>query len=229
MENSNEVWNTAPALSRANTTRHKPPRSASTSTRTTPAARWNWRKFFETYLALGRSTTASAWLASHQPMLKWWVEPMLQYVNATFGPPSDFIYAIGSQTYFSGGHEAGESVDKILDDCHLSIGNQIDETGGVNEAGRIQWIEKPWTDLPAGMCRMKGPRPRRRSTTNIANRILAERSKACARRCAYNLDDAFLQLGGYPRHAVHPDRWLQPLRLLGPHGRCECAAPQLQV
>jgi hypothetical protein len=136
-------------------------------------------------------------LCSHQPMLKWWVEPMLQYVNNTFGAPSDFIYAIGNQNYFSGGAEAGEDINKILTDCHTSITNQINDTG-VNESGRMQWIAKAgeW-NLQGGYVSYEGgPAHGGGSTTNIANRILAERSPGMCDEMRYNLDDAFIRLGG---------------------------------
>ena len=54
-------------------------------------------------------------LASHAPMLKWWVVPMLEYIRDHFGPPKNFIYAISRQTYFSSAHAAtGLSSDQII-------------------------------------------------------------------------------------------------------------------
>jgi hypothetical protein len=137
-------------------------------------------------------------LCSHKPMLKWWVEPMLQYVNTTFGAPKNYIYAIGCQTYFSGGADAGESVAKILSDCHADIQSQIDETGQVNEAGRVQWIAKAkaW-NLAGGFVSYEGgPDHGGGSTTNIANRILAERDIGMGEMLKYNYDTAFLAIGG---------------------------------
>ncbi|MBK6622434.1 MAG: hypothetical protein IPG32_16750 [Saprospirales bacterium] len=198
VENSNEVWNTAPGFeqsqyNQAQATALGIDQHQNHARRTVELA-----QIFEDVFGSGSlNNRIRVVLCSHQPMLKWWVEPMLQYVNATFGPPSDFIYAIGSQTYFSGGHEAGESVDKILDDCHESIIGQIDETGGVNEAGRIQWIEKAmdW-NLPGGYVSYEGgPDHGGGSTENIANRILAERSEGMCEEMRFNLDDAFLQVG----------------------------------
>ena len=91
----------------------------------------------------------------------------------------------------------GEDVTDILDDCHNSITNQINDTG-VNEAGRIQWIAKAneW-NLPGGFVSYEGgPAHGGGSTVNIANRILAERSQGMCEEMHYNLDEAFIQLGG---------------------------------
>jgi hypothetical protein len=131
-------------------------------------------------------------------MLKWWVEPMLQYVNTTFGAPKNFIYAIGCQTYFSGGADAGESTAKILSDCHADIKSQIDEAGGVNEAGRMQWIAKANAyNLAGGFVSYEGgPDHGGGSTVNMANRILAERDIGMGEMLKYNYDTAFLALGG---------------------------------
>jgi hypothetical protein len=131
-------------------------------------------------------------------MLKWWVVPMLDYVNKTFGPPKNFIYAIASQSYFGGGITAGESVDKILADCKTEITAQIDETGKTNEAGRKQWV-KLANDrgLDGGYCSYEGgPDHGGGDTTNIANRIMAERNAKMADVWTYNYDSAFFQVGG---------------------------------
>lgn len=137
-------------------------------------------------------------LCSHKPMLKWWVEPMLQYVNTTFGAPKNYIWAIGCQTYFSGGEDAGESTAKILADCHADIQSQIDETGGVNEAGRKQWIAHAQTwGLAGGFVSYEGgPDHGGGGTVNMANRILAERDIQMGELLKYNYDTAFLALGG---------------------------------
>ncbi|MCB9282431.1 MAG: T9SS type A sorting domain-containing protein [Lewinellaceae bacterium] len=198
VESSNEVWNTAPGFEQSQYNQAQAAdlgigEHENHARRTVELA-----QIFETVFGAGSlNDRVRVVLCSHQPMLKWWVEPMLQYINAHFGPPADYLYAIGCQTYFSGGHEAGESVGKILDDCHLSITNQITDTG-VNEAGRTQWIAKAiaW-GLPGGFVSYEGGSDHGGgSTTNIANRILAERSEGMCEEMRYNLDDAFIQLGG---------------------------------
>ena len=122
---------------------------------------------------------------------------MLEYIESSFGPPASFIYAIGCQTYFSGGSDIGEDTTKILDDCHDNITQQI-EDNGVNEAGRKQWIKKAadW-QLPGGFVSYEGgPAHGGGSTNNVANRIRAERSLRMCEELRYNLDEAFIQLGG---------------------------------
>ncbi len=198
IESSNEVWNTAPGFEQSQYNQNQADflgigEHENHARRTIELA-----QAFETVFGSGSlNNRVKVVLCSHQPMLKWWVEPMLQYINTTFGSPSDFIYAIGSQTYFSGGQENGEDTTAILNDCHTSITNQIDDTS-INEAGRIQWIAKAneW-NLPGGYVSYEGgPAHGGGSTVNITNRILAERSQGMCEEMRYNLDEAFIQLGG---------------------------------
>ncbi len=198
VESSNEVWNTAPGFEQS---QYNEAQAASLGIgeRENHARRTvELAQVFETVFGAGSlNNRIRVVLCSHQPMLKWWVEPMLQYINATYGPPSDFIYAIGCQTYFSGGSNIGESVAQILEDCHNSITSQINDTG-INEAGRVQWIAKAndW-NLPGGYVSYEGgPAHGGGSTDNVANRILAERSQGMCEEMRYNLDDAFIQIGG---------------------------------
>lgn len=198
VESSNEVWNTAPGFEQS---QYNKAQAAALSIgehenharRTVELA-----QLFGAVFGPGSlNNRVRVVLCSHQPMLKWWVEPMLQYVKNRFGPPKDFIYAIGCQTYFSGGANNGETVNKILADCHASISGQITDAG-VNEAGRTQWIAKAkaW-NLSGGFVSYEGgPDHGGGSTTNIANRILAERHPNMCTEMRYNLDEAFIKLGG---------------------------------
>ncbi len=199
VESSNEVWNTAPAFgqSRYNAAQAQSlgiDKNENHARRTIELA-----KIFATVFGPNSlNGRVRVILCSHKPMLKWWVEPMLQYIKSHFGPPSDYIYAIACQTYFTGGHDAGESVAKILADCRANIAGQIDESGGVNQAGRVQWIQKAaaW-GLPGGFCSYEGgPDHGGGSTTNLANRILAERSPEMGEILKYNFGNAFFALGG---------------------------------
>ena len=198
VESSNEVWNTAPGFEQSLYNQAQAAALGIGEHENHARRTVELAQIFQGVFGAGSlNERIRVVLCSHQPMLKWWVEPMLQYVNSNFGAPSDFLYAIGSQSYFSGGHETGESVNKILDDCHLSIASQIDDTG-VNEAGRVQWVQKA-TDwgLPGGYVSYEGgPDHGGGSTENIANRILAERSEGMCEEMRYNLDEAFLQVGG---------------------------------
>jgi hypothetical protein len=136
-------------------------------------------------------------LCSHQPMLKWWVDPMIQYVQQNFGTPSNYLYGISSQAYFTIAARAGESVAKILADARVQIAGQIIDTG-VNEAGRTQWIDRAKAlNLPGGYLVYEGgPHPPIGDLTNLANRIRADRDSGMGELLKYNYGDAFLDLGG---------------------------------
>ena len=198
VESSNEVWNTAPGFEQSQYNQADANDRGLGEHENHARRSVELAQLFESVFGPGSlNNRIRVMLCSHQPMVKWWVEPMLQYVQNNFGPPSQYIYSIASQTYFSGGTEAGESVDKILEDCLESIQQQFDEPTG-NESGRIQWIEKAsdW-NLPGGYCSYEGgPAHGGGSTTNIANRILAERSAGMCDAMLFNLDDGFIQLGG---------------------------------
>ncbi|MCB0653888.1 MAG: hypothetical protein KDC85_21605 [Saprospiraceae bacterium] len=198
VESSNEVWNTAPGFSQSQYNQAQAAglgigEQENHARRTVELA-----QIFETVFGAGSlNNRIRVVLCSHQPMLKWWVEPMLQYVSTHFGAPSDFIYAIGCQSYFSGGQNVGDGVGQIIENCLNSISGQINDTG-INEAGRMQWIEKAsqW-NLSGGYVSYEGgPDHGGGSTANITNRILAERSEGMCEALRYNYDDAFLQLGG---------------------------------
>lgn len=197
VENSNEVWNTAPGFEQSQYNQEQAldlglGEHENHARRTIELA-----QIFDSVFEPGSiNTRVKVILCSHQPMLKWWVEPMLNYIDQNFGPPSYFIYAISAQTYFSGGTQAEEDVSKILSDCHSSIVNQMDDTG-TNEAGRTQWIQKAlnW-DLPGGFVSYEGgPAHGGGSTENVGNQILAERDEGMCEEMRYNLDEAFIQLG----------------------------------
>ena len=199
VESSNEVWNTAPGFNQSQYNQAQAQAQAlgigeheNHVRRTIEIA-----QIFENVFGQGSlNGRVRVILCSHQPMLKWWVEPMLQYIDSSVGPPKEYIYGIACQTYFGGGVEDGESVDKILDDCHDQITALIDETGGVNEAGRMQWVAKAaeW-ELIGGLFSYEGgPDHGGGSTVNIANRIAAERHARMADEWTYNLDEGFFKL-----------------------------------
>jgi hypothetical protein len=199
VESSNEVWNSAPGYEECAYNKAWAQTLGITEHQNHARRAVSLAMSFDSVFGAGAlNNRVRVVLCSHKPMLKWWVEPMLQYVNTTFGPPGNFIWAIGCQTYFSGGVDTGESVSKILSDCHLDIKGQIDETGGVNEAGRVQWIAKAkaW-NLKGGFVSYEGgPDHGGGSTLNIANRISAERDSLMGEMLKYNYDTAFLALGG---------------------------------
>ncbi len=198
VESSNEVWNTAPGFEQTFYNQDQANALGITEQQNHARRTAELAQLFESVFGTGSlNQRVKVILCSHQPMLKWWVEPMLQYIKDNFGPPSVYLYAMGDQTYFSGGHQIGDDTTAILEKCHTSIQNQIFDSG-VNEAGRMQWIAKAneW-NLPGGYVSYEGgPDHGGGSTDNIANRILAERSLGMCEAMKYNLDDAFIQLGG---------------------------------
>jgi len=199
VESSNEVWNTAPGYEQTAYNQAWAAALGITEQQNHARRTVSLAMTFDSVFGPGAlNNRVRVVLCSHKPMLKWWVEPMLQYVNTAFGPPKNYLYAIGCQTYFTGGVDTGESVAKILSDCHADIQSQIDETGQVNEAGRMQWIAqaKTWSLAGGFVSYEGGPDHGGGSTTNIANRILAERDAGMGELLKYNYDTAFLALGG---------------------------------
>lgn len=198
VESSNEVWNTAPGFEQSQYNQADANARGIGEHENHARRAVELAQVFESVFGSGSlNNRIRVMLCSHKPMAKWWVEPMLQYVQSNFGTPSDYIYSISSQTYFGGGHDAGEDTTKIINDCLASIQSQLDEQSG-NEAGRIQWIQKAndW-NLKGGYSSYEGgPDHGGGSTTNIANRIRAERSEGMCDAMRYNLDDGFIQLGG---------------------------------
>ncbi|MBN1561559.1 T9SS type A sorting domain-containing protein [candidate division KSB1 bacterium] len=197
VESSNEVWNTAPGYEQTQYSKEQAA-ALGIGERENHARRTvELAQIFESVYGQGSlNDKIRVVLCSHAPMLKWWVQPMLDYIKKTFGDVNQFVYALACQTYYSGGADAGESVDKILQDCRASIASQMDEPGG-NQAGRKQWIAKAAEfGLPGGFCSYEGgPDHGGGSTTNLDNRISAERSAGMGDVFKYNIDDAFFQLG----------------------------------
>lgn len=196
VESSNEVWNTAPGYEQTQYSKEQAS-ALGIGERENHARRTvELAQIFESVYGAGSlNDKIRVVLCSHAPMLKWWVQPMLDYIKRSYGDVNRYIYALACQTYYSGGAEAGESVDKILQDCRSSINSQMDEPG--NQAGRKQWIAKAAElGLPGGFCSYEGgPDHGGGSTTNLDNRISAERSAGMGEVFKYNIDDAFFQLG----------------------------------
>lgn len=198
VESSNEVWNTAPDFGQSRYNAAQASELGITEQENHARRTAELAGIFEEAFGEGSlNNRIRVMLCSHAPMLKWWVQPMLEYLNAEFGPPSEMIYAICSQGYFGGGADPGEDTVKILDDCMESITGQVNDLS-LNQAGRIQWIEAAgdW-NLPGGYCIYEGgPDHGGGSTENVGNRIRAERTKRMGELLRYNMDDAFLKQGG---------------------------------
>jgi hypothetical protein len=199
VESSNEVWNTAPGYEQSAYNLAQATALGITDQQNHARRTVQLAQIFQNVFGAGSlNSRVRVILCSHRPMLKWWVEPMLQYVNTTFGQPKNFLYAIACQTYFGGSADtAGKSVARILADCHASIAGQMDDAG-VNLAGNKQWVAKAasW-GLPGGFCSYEGgPDHGGGSTVNVGNRINAERDSLMGELLKFNFDTAFFALGG---------------------------------
>jgi hypothetical protein len=141
-------------------------------------------------------------LASHAPMVKWWVTPMLNYINITFGPPKNYIYAISRQTYFSAENADNTSmklsVDELINECYENIEGQTG-TDVVNESSREDWIRvaSEW-ELPGGANSYEGGphTPAGGSLHNLDNQIKMHRSQRMIRLVRYNIVNSWFDLGG---------------------------------
>lgn len=198
VESSNEVWNTAPGFEQSTYNIDEAADLGITPVENHARRTVEIAEIFESVFGpTSLNDKIRVVLCSHKPMLQWWVEPMLNYIETNHGAPSTYLYAISCQTYFSGGHDIGEDSTAILADCHASITDQINDTG-VDLAGRIQWIEaaNEW-NLTGGFVSYEGgPDHGGGSVENIANRIYAERSMGMCEEMRYNLEEGFFDLGG---------------------------------
>jgi len=195
VESSNEVWNTAPAFQQSQYNQAQAVdlgigEHENHGRRTIEIA-----QIFESVYGEGcLNSKIRVILCSHAPMLEWWVKPMLTYLESNYGTLNRYIYAISCQGYFSGGVDAGESIEKILQDCRDNINHQMSE----HYSGRDKWVKKANDlGLVGGFCIYEGgPDHGGGSTVNIANRIMVERSSGMAEMLKYNFNEGFFQLGG---------------------------------
>ena len=137
-------------------------------------------------------------LASHAPMLKWWVIPMLEYIRDNFGEPKDFIYAISRQLYISSANAETLSSDAIINELYESIRYQLADNP-VNEAGRLDWIRVAgeW-ELPGGATSYEGGihTPAGGSTVNLDAQIMMHRSHRMINLLRYNFANHWFDIGG---------------------------------
>ena len=198
VESSNEVWNTAPGFPQSKVNQ------ADAKRRGLGEHENHARRTLELALAFEKAfgsgslnTRVRVVLCSHQPMLEWWVEPMLQYVKSTYGQPSKYLWGLACQTYFGARKFRSGEPKEILDACRQDIAAQLDERQG-NRAGRRQWAAKAkaW-GLPGGFLSYEGgPDHGGGDTRHVAGRITAERSPGMGELMRYNLEEGFARQGG---------------------------------
>ncbi|MBS0001415.1 MAG: T9SS type A sorting domain-containing protein, partial [Cyclobacteriaceae bacterium] len=201
VENDNEIWNSAPAFVGTNQYNLDEAADLGISDQENIARRAvELSVLFATVFGQDMiNTRIRVVLASHAPMVKWWVTPMLNYINSTFGPPMDFIYAISRQTYFNVENAgAGLTPDQLINQCYEDIDNQTG-SDAVNESSREDWVRvaTEWK-LPGGANSYEGgPHvPAGGSTENIENQISMHRSERMIRLLHYNTVNNWFDLGG---------------------------------
>lgn len=198
VESSNEVWNTAPDFSQSlyNRAQAKTLRLGEHENHARRSV--ELAKAFEQAFGAGSlNRRVRVVLCSHQPMLEWWVEPMLQYVKKRHGDPPKFFWGIACQTYFSARGDKTGTPEGMLKASRMDIQRQLEETAG-NKAGRRQWAAKAkaWR-LPGGFLSYEGgPDSGGGGTNNIGARIQAERSLEMGDLMRLNLEEGFFRQGG---------------------------------
>ena len=201
VENDNEVWNSAPAfIGTWNYNRDEASALGLSFEENIARRAVQLSQLFAGVFGAGSiNKRVRVVLASHAPMLKWWVQPMLNYINSQFGSPKDYIWAISRQGYFSADNpEANKSADQLLSAMMQDIESQVGPDP-VNEANRQQWIAAAasW-QLPGG-CNFyeAGPHtPAGGGTANLANQILMHRHAGMKTALQYNYANNWFDLGG---------------------------------
>lgn len=195
VESSNEVWNTADAFQQHKWNQAQAKDLGIGEHENHARRSVELAQGFETVFGEGSlNDKIRVILCSHYPMLPWWVKPFLTYLENNYGDVSAYIYAISCQSYFGGGADDGESIDKILEDCRADINDQINDNG----TGRKKWIQTAKDfGLKGGFCFYEGgPDHGGGSTVNLANRIMAERSEGMGELVKYTYNEGFFGLGG---------------------------------
>jgi fibronectin type 3 domain-containing protein len=124
------------------------------------------------------------------------LDDMLDYLNVRHGAPSQYIYGIGHPLYFggtaAGGGEGTENytVDQILDDMRATSDAGVPDRQDIINCAASYGIAGGYISYEGGPDNGGG------STTNLANRITANRVARMATEYKHNFDDNFFALGG---------------------------------
>jgi VCBS repeat-containing protein len=195
VENANEVWN---SLSGVDASDYNEAQAQALGL----TAEQNYARrtvelcdiFAGVFGASAINTRVRPMICWHFPLLSA-VQTMLNWINDNHGAPNTKIYGIASQTYFGGMGAKGQrgtrrwTVAQILDGCMSDIDDQLSD--------RQAWLSTAgsWS-LPGGyMSYEGGPDFGGGGTTNIANRILANRDVGMKDVYKYNLLDNWYDLG----------------------------------
>jgi hypothetical protein len=201
VENDNEVWNSAPAfVGTYNYNQDEATALGITAEENIARRAVELSSLFAQVFGQDQiNKRIRVILASHAPMLKWWVLPMLQYIQNTYGPPKNYIYGISRQTYFSTDEASGNMTsDAIINKLYENITYQL-EDDPVNDAGRVDWIRvaNEW-ELPGGATSYEGGphTPSGGGEENLANQIQMHRSERMIDLLRYNIVNNWFDLGG---------------------------------
>ncbi|MFH1049607.1 MAG: T9SS type A sorting domain-containing protein [bacterium] len=120
----------------------------------------------------------------------------LNYINNTFGPPKEFIYATSAAVYFGSSTPAGtveEINEGMIEDINSQIVNSQVSTYRYNHISKA----KNW-ELTGGCSSYEGGPglPGGGSTSNLANQILANRTEKMGDIIKYNYLEGWKDIGG---------------------------------
>jgi hypothetical protein len=121
----------------------------------------------------------------------WQMREQMEFIQANFGAPKNLIYALGVAPYFNCGDACDDgSVQEILDAMWQSSDDH-------NESKKlVAKLASDW-ELPGGMIAYEGGSDTGGGdTTNVANRILAERSEGMRDLMIHDLKDNWFPHGG---------------------------------
>jgi hypothetical protein len=114
----------------------------------------------------------------------------MTYINSNFGAPNTIVYGLGVASYFSEAPAAGESVSAILAEMRTS------SDSSVSARQQVKAVADTW-GLPGAMLGYEGgPDNGGGDTTNIANRITANRDVGMKDLVIHDLRDNWYPQGG---------------------------------
>ncbi|MGE5557231.1 MAG: hypothetical protein ACM3WV_01325, partial [Bacillota bacterium] len=114
----------------------------------------------------------------------------MQYINNNFGAPSGIVYSLGIAPYFNEGSIGSETVTQILDQMQASS----DASASARQL--IINVANNWSLAGGCSCYEGGPDNGGGSTTNVANRISANRTTRMRDIIVRDMSVNFFDLGG---------------------------------
>ncbi|MBM3465029.1 MAG: hypothetical protein FJX76_23260 [Armatimonadetes bacterium] len=163
IEHSNEVWNFAYPQNRRNFDAASVEGNAGPSAlndfgQTMNPGYWSWRRFarrgiqisniFREELGDAQMMTRVRPVLASQVGYRYMIDHQLRWLNATYGPPRNYFYAIAGAPYWGPSGSDRErtdlTVDSILDLCEASLNSQIpDFQPDAGYSGVLDWGNIP--------------------------------------------------------------------------------------